>query len=56
MTAMQGISIFDQILSITTIDSNEIFSFLEGKAREATIVQFLVFLNLFIRDSHGIDF
>jgi hypothetical protein len=38
---------FDQILSITTKDSNEIISFLEGKAREATIVPFLVFMNLF---------
>ncbi len=47
MTAMQQISFFDQISSITNKDSNEIFSFLEGKAREATIVPFLVFLNLF---------
>ncbi len=47
MTVMQWINFFDQILSITTNDSNEIFSFLEGKAREATIVPFSVFSNLF---------
>ncbi len=47
MTAMQQIIFFDQILSITTKDSNEIFYFLESKEREATIVPFLVFLNLF---------
>jgi hypothetical protein len=47
MTVMQQISFFDQISSITNKDSHEIFSFLEGKAREATIVPFLVFLNLF---------
>ncbi len=40
MTAMQLISFFYQILSIITNDSNEIFSFLEGKAREATIIPF----------------
>jgi hypothetical protein len=47
MTAMQGITYFDQISSTTNEDSNEIFSFLEGKAREATIVPFSVFFNLF---------
>jgi hypothetical protein len=47
MTAMQWISSFDQISSITNKDSNEIFSFLEGKAREATIVPFSVYSNLF---------
>ena len=47
MTATQRISYFDQIFSTTNKDSNEIFSFLEGKARETTIVPFLVFLNLF---------
>jgi hypothetical protein len=47
MTVTQQIILFDQILSITTKDSNEIFSFLEGKAREATIVSFSVFSNLF---------
>jgi hypothetical protein len=56
MTATQRISYFDQIFSITNKDSNEIISFLEGKAREATIVPFSVFWNLFIRDSIGIDF
>ncbi len=44
---MQRISYFDQIFSTTNKDSNEIFSFLEGKAREATIVQFSVCLILF---------
>ena len=47
MTATQQISYFDQIFSTTNKDSNEIFSFLEGKAREATIVPFSVFSNLF---------
>jgi hypothetical protein len=47
MTAMQQISYFDQIFSTTNKDSNEIFSLLKGKAREATIVPFSVFLNLF---------
>jgi hypothetical protein len=47
MTATQQISFFNQILSITAKESNEIFSFLEGKTREATVVSFLVFLNLF---------
>jgi hypothetical protein len=47
MTAMQQINFCDQTLSITTKVSNEIFSFLEGKAREATIIPFLIFLNLF---------
>ncbi len=47
MTAMQRISYFDQIFSTTNNDSNEIFSFLEGKAREATIIPFSVFLHLF---------
>jgi hypothetical protein len=47
MTLAQRISFFDQISSITNKDSNEIFPFLEGKTREATIVPFLVFLNLF---------
>ena len=44
---MQRISYFDQIFSTTNKDTNEIFSFLEGKAREATIVPFSVFSNLF---------
>jgi hypothetical protein len=44
---MQRISYFDQIFSPTNKESNEIFSFLEGKAREATIVPFSVFSNLF---------
>jgi hypothetical protein len=44
---MQRISYFDQNFSTTNKDSNEIFSFLEGKARKATIVPFSVFLNLF---------
>jgi hypothetical protein len=47
MTVMQQISCFNQIFSITNKDSNEIFSFLEGKAREATIVLFLIFSNIF---------
>ncbi len=47
MTVTQRISFFDRILSFTTKDTNEIFSFLNGKAREATIIPFLVFLNLF---------
>jgi hypothetical protein len=47
MTATQHISYFDQIFSTTNKDSNEIFSFLEGKAREATIVPFSVCSNLF---------
>jgi hypothetical protein len=47
MTAMQRISYFDQIFCTTKKDGNEIFSFLEGQAREATIVPFPVFLNLF---------
>jgi hypothetical protein len=47
MTATQQISYFDQNFSTTNKDSNEIFSFLEGKAKEATIVPFSVFLNLF---------
>jgi hypothetical protein len=47
MTAMQRISFIDQISSIINKDSNEIFSFLEGKARKAIIVPFWVFLNLF---------
>jgi hypothetical protein len=47
MTAMQQISYFDQIFSTTNKDTNEIFSFLEGKAREATIVPFSVFSYLF---------
>ncbi len=38
MTAMQRISFFNQMSSIINKDTNEIFSFLEGKAREATIV------------------
>ncbi len=33
MTATQRIGYFDQIFSITNKDTNEIFSFLEGKAR-----------------------
>jgi hypothetical protein len=56
MTVMQQISYFVQIFSPTNKESNEIFSFLEGKAREATIVPFLVFSIFFIRDSIGIDF
>jgi hypothetical protein len=47
MTATQRISYFNKIFSTTNNNSNEIFSFLEGKAREATIVPFSVFLNLF---------
>jgi hypothetical protein len=47
MTAMQRISYFDQIFSPTNRESNEIFSFLGGKAREATIIPFSVFSNLF---------
>ncbi len=47
MTAMQRISYFHQIFSTTNKDSSEIFSFLEGKASEATIVPFSVFSNLF---------
>jgi hypothetical protein len=47
MTATKRISYFDQIFSTTNRDTNEIFSFLEGKAREATIVPFAVFSNLF---------
>jgi hypothetical protein len=43
----QQISYFDQIFSTTNKDSNEIFSFLEGKARKATIVPCSVFSNLF---------
>jgi hypothetical protein len=54
MTAMQGLSLFDQIFSTTNKDTYEIFSFLEDKAREATTVPFSVFSN--IRDSIGIDF
>jgi hypothetical protein len=46
-TAMQRISYFDQIFSTTNKDTNEIFSFLEGKAREATIVPFSVYSNRF---------
>jgi hypothetical protein len=49
MTATQRISYFDQIFSTTNKDSNEMFSFLEGKAREATIVPFSVFSNLFLQ-------
>ena len=49
MTAMQRISYFDQISSITNKDSNEIFFFLAGKASKATIVPFSVFLNPFHR-------
>ncbi len=47
MTATQRISYFDQIFSTTNKDSNEIFSFLEGEAREATIIPFSVFWNIF---------
>ena len=47
MTATQRISYFDQIFSTTNKDTNEIFFFLEGKAREATIIPFSVFSNLF---------
>ena len=56
MTATQQISNFDQIFSTTNKDTNDIFSFLEGKAREATIVPFSVFLNLFHQrvNRHGL--
>jgi hypothetical protein len=47
MTTTQRISYFDTIFTPTNKESNEIFSFLEGKAREATIVPFLVFSNFF---------
>jgi hypothetical protein len=47
MTATQQISYFDQIFSATNKDSNVIFSFLEGKAREATIVPFSVLSNIY---------
>jgi hypothetical protein len=47
MTVMQRISYFNQISSITNKGSNESFSFSEGKAREATIVPFSVFSNIF---------
>ncbi len=56
MTAIQQISYFNQIFSATIKDTNEIFSFLEGKAREASIVPFPVFLNLFHQRLIGIDF
>ncbi len=39
ITAMQRISFFDQILSTTNKDTNEIFPFLESKAREASIAK-----------------
>ncbi len=44
---MQRSGYFDQIFCTTNKDTNEIFSFLEGKAREFTIVPFSVFSNLF---------
>ncbi len=44
---MQRIRYFDQIFSTTNKGTNEIFSFLEGKAREASMVPLSVFLNLF---------
>jgi hypothetical protein len=44
---MQRISYFDQIFITTNKITNEIFSFLEGKARETSLVTFSVFLNLF---------
>jgi hypothetical protein len=47
MTVPQRIGYFDQIFSITNKDTNEIFSFPEGKARESTIVPFSIFFNLF---------
>jgi hypothetical protein len=47
MTETQQISYFDEIFSPTNEESNEIISFLEGKAREATIIPFSVFSNLF---------
>jgi hypothetical protein len=47
MTATQRIRYFDQIICTTNKDTNEIFSFLEGKARESTIVSFSVFSNPF---------
>ncbi len=47
MTATQQICYFDQIFCTTNKDTNEIFSFLNGKAREYTIVPFSVFSNLF---------
>jgi hypothetical protein len=56
MIAVQRISFLDQIFSIANKDSNEIFSFLEGKAREAIIVPYLEFSIFFIRDSIGIHF
>jgi hypothetical protein len=55
MTATQRIRYFDQIFCTTNKDTNEIFSFLEGKARESTIIPFSVFLNLFHQrfNQHG---
>ncbi len=47
LTDMQRINNFNQIFSTTNKDSNKIFSFLEEKEREATIVPFSVFSNLF---------
>ncbi len=47
MTAAQRISFFDQNFSTTNKDNNYILSLLEGKAREATIISFSVFSNLF---------
>jgi hypothetical protein len=47
MTAMQQISIFRSNFQYHQQDTNEIFSFLEGKAREAFILPFLVTSNLF---------
>jgi hypothetical protein len=47
MTATQGINYFDQFFSTTNKDTHEIFSFWGGKAREASIIPFSVFFNLF---------
>jgi hypothetical protein len=47
MTVPHRIRYFDQIFCTTNKDTNEIFSFLEGKAKESTIVPFSVFSNLF---------
>jgi hypothetical protein len=56
MTATQQFSYFDEIFSPANKESNEIFSFLEGKAIEATIVPSWCFSIFFIRDSINIDF
>jgi hypothetical protein len=56
MTAIQLISYFNQIFSTTNKDTNEIFSFFEGKAREASIVPFLVCSNLFHQRFNWVSF